>query len=836
MSAEDTTVIADLVARAMDLAGDDIASIPFDEICAEHPHLQSDVIEGVRVAMTLPGLHAEGDVDRFASRMFAERYRLGERLGAGAMGVVYEATDLDLGRPVAIKVMQANLLERSTALARFEREAAALAAVQHPSVVTIYDRGVTPEGTPYLAMELVEGVPCSRLLELARDRHADHDDTDWLTTECGIQHVEETSFLRQVMRWAADVASGLAQAHAAGVVHRDVKPSNIIVRPSGKAVLLDFGIAAKRDQESLTQTGAAVGTPAYMAPEALDGSKEARPSQDVYGLAATLYHMLTLQAPYRGTAQEVLASIATREPMPAARIRPGIPRDAQAILDHGLARDPRSRYASLADMESDLRALLAYRPVSVRPTTTLTRFWRRARRSRVALGVALTLAALGLVQGWSAWSAKVARAQGIRYQAAWPALPANLSVMPYRSRVVKDEDARQGVADALEGVVAAGHLPVIAHVLRGTFRADHGDYAGAREDLDRVARAAGTPFARELAARYRDLPVEGDDPTLVQLDDLPAPATADDHYLAALHAYRAGAYPRGVELLAAGTDGSNRHAVALELLGESIQLGPLRSAARKDPAGWEPLVALADDISRRALLAQEAQGYPCATLSHVAVAALNHQARFEAALETAEGMIERSPHSFTILQNASHAALHLGLEDMALEHARRALRINPGHPAILKLEALACVERGDIAGARSSVDAYPRTTTKEASQHAHLLIQVEREVVRQNGTSDPATAHEAAARALAVLGRMAETSSFRRRNEAAIAAILEGERAPYFRAVLADLVEEPVSPFLIEHLARSIPDSIEGDDMVALAHWIESLYHTIAASERSVNR
>lgn len=838
MSDDSTTLVAELVARCIEIAEGDLSRVDFDDVCAAHPELQSDVIEGVRVALTLPGLHAEGDVDRLAATILADRYQLGERLGAGAMGVVYRATDLDLGRPLAIKVMQTSLLERETALARFEREAAALAAVQHPAVVTIYDRGVTPEGTSFLAMELVEGVPCSRILELARERHATEDGVGWLAEELGIKQVEETSFLRQVMRWAADVASGLAMAHASGVVHRDVKPSNIIVRPNGKAVLLDFGIAAKDDQETLTQTGAAVGTPAYMAPEALGGSKEIQPSQDVWGLAATLYHMLTLEAPYKGGAHEVLAAIAVREPVPAAKLRPGIPRDAQAILDHGLARDPRSRYSSLAAMESDLRALLEYRPVGVRPTSTLTRLWRRARRSKVAIGAAAAtlLIVAGLV-GKGLYGDHLGKLDG-RFDAAWAQVPANYGIVLTQNRVLPLGQRRDRVGRTLDLLVETGRRSVIARSLRAAYRWDHGDGSGAVADIEAIDRRVHSALSAAILERYRAGATGAAASQPISVDALPDPTGAEDHYLLAYQACRANDWGTALPLLYGEQLAGHRHAAEIAFVIDSGALKNLPFGERQELA--------AELLDRAESLFQE-RPFGSATVSHVAGTVCLLVDLFEPCVEHAETALKSAPESFVAMQNAALAAHHLGDHAASLAYCDAALEIARDYVPVLetKILALAGLQETDLA--RALLEEHRVRFSDERALLSSLRIDhaefyrlmppdelyddVDLESAEEETQSaEKAQALEVAGRALEKLTQAPEWTfvpAERARFEALASGDIEGD----FVVTLGQLLDDPLSSRFVNHCVATWPNRLSPKSAVALRSYLEALLGAIVLQD-----
>ena len=367
--------LAGLVARAME--DQDAGRQPdFEAICAGHEHLIDAVRQACDYADALREAHdapvgGRGDESQ---RVVAGRYRLEERLGSGAMGVVYRATDLELQRQVALKLMRAFVVAKDEAEARFEREAQALASVRHPAVVTVHDRGVTDGGEPFLVRELLEGVSSGDLLSLAelRGERVFAASTAWIAAAIGARELPEANLLRAAVDWIATAAEGLEAAHAASLVHRDVKPSNLFLTGDGRVVLLDFGIVSMPEVDTIPREGGPLGTPAYMAPETLDAERPATPRVDVYGLTATLYHLLTLRAPFRGTPSQVLSALARREPIPAHRLRRGLPRDLQAVLDRGMAKHPAARYPSAAALADDLRRFLDHRPVSARPGSALT--------------------------------------------------------------------------------------------------------------------------------------------------------------------------------------------------------------------------------------------------------------------------------------------------------------------------------------------------------------------------------------------------------------------------------------------------------------------------------
>jgi serine/threonine-protein kinase len=273
----------------------------------------------------------------------AGRYRLEAVIGRGGMSTVYRATDLALGRTVAVKVLLPALVDRDPTFARrFQREARAAAALTSSAVVTVYDTGVDDDGQ-YIVMEYVEG---RSLADLLRD--------------------EEPLELSEALRIGERVASALAAAHAAGIFHRDIKPANVMVGSEGSVKLLDFGIARKLDGTTLTQVASVIGTAAYMAPERAAGEPgDAR--ADIYSLGCLIFAMLTGRPPFGGeVAAAVLHQQLSVEPRPPSRLRTGIPPELDALVLAMLAKSPDARPRSAGEVGAALAGLgLAARAPSV---------------------------------------------------------------------------------------------------------------------------------------------------------------------------------------------------------------------------------------------------------------------------------------------------------------------------------------------------------------------------------------------------------------------------------------------------------------------------------------
>ncbi len=261
------------------------------------------------------------------------RYRVLERLGGGGAGVVYKAEDVKLGRLVALKFLSTYRSASEADTRRFLREARASSAVDHPNICTVYEVDETEDGRLFIAMAFCEGETLKKKIERG------------------------SLPLPEAVRVAAQIASGLAAAHAKGIVHRDVKPANVIVSPEGRVKIVDFGIAKLADQSRLTRDGTAVGTAGYMAPEQIRG-EEIDPRTDLWALGVVLYEMVTGRTPFPGdNDHERIRGILTREPEPMASVRAGAPPELARIAARALAKRAGDRYSSMDAMREDLLTL-----------------------------------------------------------------------------------------------------------------------------------------------------------------------------------------------------------------------------------------------------------------------------------------------------------------------------------------------------------------------------------------------------------------------------------------------------------------------------------------------
>src|ERR671924_70628 len=266
--------------------------------------------------------------------LIGHRFRLEERIGSGGMSSVYRAFDPTLERSVAIKLMHRDISTDPDQLERFRREARAVAQLNHPHVVTVIDAG-EDEGAPYIVFEYVEG-------ETLKDR----------IRRNGRLPVAEA------VAYAIEIARALECAHSHRLVHRDVKPQNVLIDPDGRAKVTDFGIARSLEATGLTATGRVVGTTDYVSPEQAMG-EDVDERSDVYSLGVVLYEMLTGDVPFRAETQVGVAMKHVNEPMPDVQARrPEVSAAVAAVVDRATTKDPRDRYATVAEMVRDLEQTL----------------------------------------------------------------------------------------------------------------------------------------------------------------------------------------------------------------------------------------------------------------------------------------------------------------------------------------------------------------------------------------------------------------------------------------------------------------------------------------------
>jgi tRNA A-37 threonylcarbamoyl transferase component Bud32 len=276
-------------------------------------------------------------------QVLLDRYEVGRLLGAGGMAEVFEGRDRLLARRVAIKVPLSQHARDPEFAQRFRREAQAAASLSHPGVVAVYDTG-TEDGTHFIVMEYVDGRTLKEVIRAEAPLYPD-----------------------RAAEICADVCSALAAAHARGLVHRDVKPANIMLMPDGRVKLMDLGIARVAASETATQTAAMLGTAQYLSPEQAQGQAVDYRS-DLYSLGCCLYEMLTGTVPFRGATPVAIAYRHVREdPTPPRLLNPDVPPSLEAVCLKAMAKRPEDRYQTAAELRADLERARAGRRVAAGP-------------------------------------------------------------------------------------------------------------------------------------------------------------------------------------------------------------------------------------------------------------------------------------------------------------------------------------------------------------------------------------------------------------------------------------------------------------------------------------
>jgi tetratricopeptide (TPR) repeat protein len=397
-----------------------------EEYVAQHPEA-ADVLRKVLASLQLFDASLSGAGEPGASGDVLAGplgdFRLIREVGRGGMGIVYEAEQISLGRRVALKVLPFAATMDPRHLQRFHNEARAAAGLHHTNIVPVYGVG-SERGVHYYAMQFIEGQTLAVLIAEQRQRigqasvPADQPTTPYVpgapaadTAERAAASTErprlDAAFFRRAAGWGIQAAEALDHAHQMGIVHRDVKPANLLVDVTGRLWVTDFGLAQVQSDVRVTMTGDLVGTLRYMSPEqALAKRVVVDHCTDVYSLGATLYELLTLRPAFEGSdRQELLRQIAFEEPTPPRRLDRSIPGELETIVVKAMEKNPRDRYPTAQELADDLRRFLEDRPIRARRPSVLQRLRKLTRRHRAVVTTAaacllVALVALGGGAGW----------------------------------------------------------------------------------------------------------------------------------------------------------------------------------------------------------------------------------------------------------------------------------------------------------------------------------------------------------------------------------------------------------------------------------------------------
>ncbi len=764
-------------------------------------------------------------------------YRVVRELGRGGQAVVYLARDTRLPRNVALKVVHGSL-PSSDGLRRFELEAQVTSRLDHASICPVYETG-HDQGSYYIAMRFVEG---RTLAEWIRDAVLLRDATN--AYQLRLPGPAELRDVPRTLAFLEQLARALHVAHEAGVIHRDVKPSNVLVTDDGVPVILDFGLARDNDSEmpGLTETGDVMGTPAYMSPEQVRGG-DPRPDRrtDVYSLGVTLYEALTGANPFHaGKSTEIGRRIqdgAVRDPR---RLRGGLSRDVCTVLRTAMDVDRDRRYASALEFAEDLGRIRQVKPIQAVPPSAFLQMRRLVqRRPAQASAITATLIAIVILlfslPAWDEIRAGSRRQEWIEAVAKIHPLNA-LESFPHERALVPKAESRVWLEQLR---LALSHHPedVVSRMALASVHLDRGEHDQAVQEFERIVDADSGEYLLACADRYRRMDRKKTGHAALDLEGLPDPATVLEACVAGYHALRGrqrGFKQRAEALLRVG--GSREDVRALWLHIRGICLG-LR--APEIPALIQQVTEFEQQL-----------GTPTA-LTQFCLANLHQKQKDYPKVITAQlRSLELAPEHHGAMQNLGTAyKTQLDFESAA-EWLDRAKALRPWiHNTTISQVQLAR-RISDYDGADALLDTIPEGDSRVpmwrvASERAWLMRLRAVLATKTRGLSAARdallSAIDAQQRVIALLGekprgRKKESAKAHRAGIAHLKAHLSGDAAAIGKAVLHILAEDPLEVTALVDAAKHLPSigGKDGDGKDPLAEFFKLLAERIAPNHAAV--
>jgi serine/threonine protein kinase len=470
-----------------------------------HGQLDSDAVADIDATHADDRPGGSGSLDVPPTVVATTEMLINRRLGRGGLGDVYAASDRSTGRSLAVKFLNATASAQATCREAFALEARVTSQLEHPNIVPVYVTGEAAGGRPYYAMRLIQGRTLAAAIADLHDRRRAHEPAE-----------ERTARYTELLSQFALICKAIAYAHDRGVIHRDIKPANVMLGRFGEVVVLDWGLAERIDRDDRARSSgeesilmptmaledlpdarrALSGTPAYMSPEQHDGGRHVGTASDVYGLGATLYHLLTGEPPHAGDVAAIRERVLAGRLEPPTRVRRGVSPAIEAVCLKAMAHDPADRYDSPLDLARDVEHYLADLPVTAyrEPFARRLARWTRRHRTFAQVGLAALMALL-LVTGGAA--VLLRRMAGDEYRARQTALTmaARLAAdtaalqIDARWRILEHEAVDDDLVRALEAHEAAREAAAATAVNAATAGpVDRGRWPAIQAAIERIAR------------------------------------------------------------------------------------------------------------------------------------------------------------------------------------------------------------------------------------------------------------------------------------------------------------------------------------------------------------